>query len=72
MRTLVGAPLRALLDQPVFDSEGQLLGYVRAVGSRHGHLRRIGIESPGSEPGPLRFVTRERFAVEPDRIVLIP
>jgi hypothetical protein len=70
MRTLVGSPAYALLDQPVFDAQGCLLGRVGAVGTRHGELRRIGIESPGLETAPLRFVGRERFTVEPDRVIL--
>lgn len=70
MRTLVGAPLRALLDQPVFDSEGRRLGHVEAIGTRHGELRSIGIESTGGGPATLHFVACQRFKVEPDRVIV--
>lgn len=70
MASLIGAPPHALLDQPVFDGGGRPLGHVGAAGSRHGELRRIGIE--GAEPGLLHFVPSERFTIERDRIVLDP
>lgn len=70
MASLIGAPLHALLDQPVFDADGRLLGRVGAVGTRHGELRRIGID--GKVPGPLRFVRSDLFTIERDRIVLRP
>lgn len=72
MRTLAAAPPHALLERAVFDGHGQALGRVAAVGMRHGELRRIGIENAGPEPGPLRFVARDRFTVERDRVVLAP
>ncbi len=72
MRTLDGAAPCELLEHPVFDVQGHGLGRVAAVGTRHGELHRIGIEAPGPVPGPLRFVARERFTVERDRVVLTP
>lgn len=72
MRTLAGAAPHALLEHAVFDDHGHAVGRVAAVGTRHGELRRIGIENAGHEPGPLRFVARERFTVERDRVVLTP
>lgn len=70
MRSLVGDPPRALLEQQVFDTEGHPLGRVVAIGTRHGTLYRIGIEAPGPVAAPLRFVARERFTVERDRVIL--
>lgn len=70
MRTLVGAPPCALLERPVFDAQGHLVGRVTAIGTRHGELRRVGIEASSLEMAPLRFVAREAFTVERDRIVL--
>jgi hypothetical protein len=72
MRTLDGDAPHALLELPVFSADGQPLGRVAAVGTRHGELRRIGIEAPGTQPAPLRFVGRERFTIERDRVVLSP
>lgn len=71
MRPLAGMPC-ALLEQPVFDAHGHLLGRVAAVGTRHGELHRIGIERSSRERGQLRFVARERLTVEPDRVVVTP
>lgn len=68
MASLIGAPPHALLEQSVYDAQGRLLGRVAAVGSRHGELRRIGIEGP--ETGRLHFVRSERLTIEPDRIVI--
>jgi hypothetical protein len=68
MRSLVGGSPCALLEQPVFDTEGQALGRVGAVATRHGELRRIGIEA--SDRGRLRFVASGRFTLEGDRVVL--
>jgi hypothetical protein len=70
MRSQVGDPPCALLEQPVFDTEGQALGRVGAVATRHGELRRIGIE--GSDRGRLRFVASGRFTLEGERLVLTP
>lgn len=70
MRSLVGAPPCALLEQPVFDARDNLLGRVAAIGTRHGELLRIGIEASALEPVRLRFVGRDSFTVERDRIVL--
>lgn len=70
MSTPVGSLPQARLDEPVFDAEGQLLGYVAAIGTRHGELCRIGIEDSSVAPTSLRFVRRDRFTVEADRIVL--
>lgn len=70
MRTLVGALPHTLLEQPVFDAGGHLMGRVVAVGTRRGELRRIGIEARAPEAAPVHFVARERFTVEGDRIVL--
>lgn len=64
-----GTP-HALLEQPVFDVRGQVVGRIAAVGTRHWELHRIGIERPGPELGPLGFVGCERFMVEGDRVVL--
>jgi hypothetical protein len=60
----------ALLTQPVFDSQGRLVGRVGAVATRHGELRRIGIEDSGPGQPILHFVPCGRFTVEQDRIVL--
>jgi hypothetical protein len=68
MASLIGAPPHALLEQPVYDADGRLLGRVGAVGSRHGVLQRIGVEGP--EIGGLRFVRTERLTIERDRIVI--
>ncbi len=68
MTSLVGAAPCTLLEQPVFDTEGRPLGHVGAVGTRHGELRRIGIEN--SDRGRLRFVASGRFTVKGDRVVL--
>lgn len=70
MTTLPGGPPHTLLEQPVFDAECRLIGRVGAVGTRHGELRRIGVETFGPDPAPLHFVPRERFKVEGDRVVL--
>jgi len=70
MRTLDGSAPHALLERAVFSAQGDLLGRVAAVGTRHGELLRIGIEHPGPEPAPLRFVPCARFTVERDRVVL--
>jgi hypothetical protein len=72
MRPLVGGPPYTLLGQLVFDTQGQPLGRVGAVGTRHGELRRIGIESLGPAPAPLRFVPSERLTVEPDGVIVTP
>lgn len=72
MRTLDGGAPRELLEHPVFDVRGNAVGRVVAIGTRHGELHRIGIERAGPEPGPLRFVPRERFTVERDRVILTP
>lgn len=71
MRTLDGRSPQALLERPVFDAQGRPIGRVAAVGTRHGELRRIGIEGMGPEPGPLIFFARGRFTIEPDRIVIL-
>jgi hypothetical protein len=68
MASLIGAPLHTLLDRLVVDAEGRPVGRVGAVASRHGELRRIGIED--GEPGRLRFVRPDDFTLERDRIVL--
>lgn len=72
MRAAVGGPPSTLLERPVFDAEGHLLGRVAAVGTRHGEVRRIGVELSVFKPAPLHFVACERFTVEGDRIVLAP
>lgn len=68
MASLIGASPNALLDRPVFDAEGRLVGRVGAVGTRHGELRGIGIDV--TEPAPLRFVRSDRLTIQRDRIVL--
>lgn len=70
MTSPIGASAGALLTQPVFDAQGRLLGRVGAVATRHGELRRIGVEDSGPGQTILHFVPRERFTVERDRIVL--
>jgi hypothetical protein len=65
---LAGDAPCTLLEQPVFDAAGHALGRVGAVATRHGELRRIGIEE--SDRGRLRFVASGRFTVEGDRVVL--
>jgi hypothetical protein len=70
MKTSVGGALGALLDQPVFDSEGRLLGHVAAIGTRHGELRSVGIEGACAGRAPLQFVDCQRFKIERDRIIL--
>lgn len=72
MRTLVVGPPCSLLERPVFDAHGHLLGRIAAIGTRHGEIRRIGIEMSAVEPAPLHFVSCDRFTVERDRIVLAP
>ena len=56
----------ALLEQPVFDRRGGLLGRVGAIGTRHGTILHVGIEH-GAE---LQFVAFDRLRVEQDRVVL--
>lgn len=68
MASLIGAPPRVLLEQPVFDAEGRRLGRVGAVGIRHGQLHQIAIEAAAT--GGLCFVGPGRFTVERDRVVL--
>lgn len=70
MRSSVSGPPCTLLEQTVFDVQGHFVGRVAAVGTRHGELHRIGIESPGPQPASLRFVARERFTFDGDRVVL--
>jgi hypothetical protein len=72
MQTLEGRAPQALLERPVFNAEGHLMGRVAAVGTRHGELRRIGIETPGPEPTHLHFVACRQFTIERDRVVLAP
>jgi len=68
MASLIGTPLHTLLDRPVFDAGGTPVGRVGAVGSRHGELRRIGIQN--GEQGRLHFVGADDLTIERDRIVL--
>lgn len=71
MRSLAGSPPHTLLERPVFDAQAHLIGRVGAVGTRHGEVRRIGIESFGPSPSPLRFVAGDRFRIEQDRVVVL-
>ncbi|MGH7912052.1 MAG: hypothetical protein ACREOV_10040 [Candidatus Dormibacteraceae bacterium] len=61
------APPSALLERPVFDAGGALVGRIGAIGTRHGNLLHVGIEQGTSS---LRFVPLDRLTVERDRVVL--